>query len=137
MGAGADRIRAYQKVELSPLGETIADLLNVVWNGIYHLPASVVAKTDWCDRRAISVVIPDHNLATWDFNYLTKLVVLCHDAALRMEIEACNFRYVRLVFSQRKRTGGFAERHPTLEEAAADIRGCSDFPVEHGVPGRT
>jgi hypothetical protein len=136
MGAGADRIRAVRKINPSPLGEAVADLLNAVWDGIYHLPDSVVHKTDWTDNYYIAVVVPDHGLATWDFNYLTKLVVLCHDAGLRMQIGTCNPRNLRLSFHQRKtRKGSTMERHPTMEEATRIIRDVyTNFESEHRLP---
>ncbi len=134
MGFGADRVRAHG-VDLSPLGAKVADLLDCVWAGIYHLPHSVEYNTKWADPYYIAVTIPDHDLATWDFNRLTELVVLCHDAALRLEIEACNPHHVRLVFHQRKRSGSISERHPTMEEATTAIRkDGSGFITEHGVP---
>ena len=123
MGSGADRVRSLRpNVTLSPLGAKVADLLDAVWDGLYHLPGSLIDRVKWDDPYCITAVVSDHMLATWDSNHLTKLVVLCHDAALRMEISAANPRNVRLSFWQRVREGGTCTRHPTLEQAAADIR---------------
>lgn len=136
MGAGADRVRSLRpSVELSPLGAKVADLLDAVWDGIYHLPASLIDRVNWDDDRYVTVVVPDHMLATWDANYLTKLVILCHDVALRLELSAANPRNVRLGFSQRDREGGSMQRHPTLETAATSIRQVyKHFLHEHAVP---
>jgi len=76
-------------------------------------------------------VVPDHALATFDFDLLTRLVVLCHDAALRLEVSAANPHNVRLSFWQRQRTGGMSKRHPTMEEATHGIRHGSEFEREH------
>jgi hypothetical protein len=131
MGRGADRIqKCHPTFTISPLGRKVADLLDAAWDGIYHLPESLPYRAGWDDPYFISVVVPDYALATYDFNTLTRLVVLCHDAALRMEIDSANPRNVRLTFHQRKRTGGVCEGHPTLEEAAAAIRNRHHFFLE-------
>lgn len=128
MGAGAERVRSLHKgLALSPLGAKVADLLDAVWSGIYHLPASLIDRVDWTDDYCITVVVPGHALATVDFDLLTRLVVLCHDAALRLEIGSANPRNVRLTFHQRQRTGGMSKRHPTMEEATHGIR--EDYPA--------
>ena len=62
-------------------------------------------------------------------NSLT-LVVLCHDRMLRMEINACNFRNVELVFHQRKeRFGSVMTRMPFLETHIAIIRGDAGLEI--------
>lgn len=133
MGAGADRVRMHRTRPMpSPLGAKVADLLDAVWHGLYHLPASIIDRVKWDDPFYITAVVPDHALATVDFDLLTRLVVLCHDAALRLEISSANPRNVRLSFWQRKRTGGISERHPTMEDATHGIReGNPAFEQEH------
>jgi hypothetical protein len=111
----------------SPLGAKVADLLDAVWSGLYHLPASLVDRVQWDDPYCITAVVPDHALSTFHSDLLTRLVVLCHDAALRLEISAANPRNVRLSFWQRKREGGISERHPTMEVAMHGIR--TDYPT--------
>jgi hypothetical protein len=61
-------------------------------------------------------------LATFDGDQLTRLVVRCHDACVRLAIEPLNARQVRLIFSRRDRVGHKHERHPTLEEAIVRAR---------------
>jgi hypothetical protein len=142
MGAGADRVLMHRTGPmLSPLGAKVADLLDAVWAGLYHLPPSLIDRVEWDDPYVITAVVPDHALATYDFDLLTRLVVLCHDAALRLEIGSANPRSVRLTFHQRKRTGRISERHPTMEEAVCGIRGDYSalrlFGCEHTVPPPT
>ena len=108
----------YCDIELSPLGIEVADILGQVWRGIYHLQYDLI---DWSDPHHIEVNIAE-GLSTWDFNRLTELVVLCHDRAVRLEIEPCNMRFVKLLFHQRGREGGMTKRHPTMEEAVQMVR---------------
>lgn len=126
MGSGADWLRSASKdqnLSISPLGEKVADLLDAVWQGIYHLPHSVLRRVSWEDDHCITIVVPDHGLATYDFDLLTRLVVLCHDAAIRMELSSANPRNVRLTFHQRVREGRMSQRHPTIEQAVEMLRG--------------
>lgn len=37
MGKGADWIKTAYKTEMSPLGEAVADLLDDLYSGIYHI----------------------------------------------------------------------------------------------------
>lgn len=63
--------------------------------------------------------------ATYDFNGLTRAVVMAHDRCIRFEIEPSGFGMLKLVFHKRRlREGGeMWERHPTLESAIALVRG--------------
>jgi len=123
--AGADWIEESLKKPLSPLGVAVADLLGQVWAGIYHLPHTLLARVDWAESWYISVTVPGSELATYDADLLTRLVVLCHDRCLRMEIEPCNPRYLRLNFSPRVRSATDPRMHrrcPTMEQAVASVR---------------
>ena len=62
--------------------------------------------------------------ASFDFNQLTRLIVLGHDRMIRVAIERCNMQYFCLVLHKRhNRDGHMYERHPTIEEAVKTIRG--------------
>lgn len=123
MGNGSEWLKQTLKLEtISPLGETIADLLDDVWAGIYHLPTTYLERTNWADPDWIIVIIPN-GLATFDNNGLTMLVVLVHDRMLRMEIRGRSHSSMELLFHLRKaRTGRTFERCPTLEIHSATIR---------------
>jgi len=114
--AGADwLIGSYPDLKPSPLGLKVADILGMVWNGLYHLDPRIIKKTNWADPYCISVLI-QQSLATADWQNLTELVVLCHDLAIRMDL-APHMRYLSLLFHQRTREGYYNQRHPTIEEA--------------------
>ena len=112
---------------ISPLGESVADLLGLVWRGIYHLSWPVLRRTDWADNRLIAVRIADE-LATWDFNELTQLVVVSHDMQLRMSITPHGPRCLMLRFWQRQgqydfdAREGYATHIPSLDDHVEAIR---------------
>jgi len=56
--AGADwLIKSYPDLNPSPLGLKVADILGMVWNGLYHLDSRIIKKTNWEDPYCISVLI--------------------------------------------------------------------------------
>ena len=120
--AGADWIEASLKRECSPFGRLVADLLGVVFVGIYHLDDRALLRADWANHRRIELTIGWTDLATYDGARLTQLVILAHDAAVRFSIAPCNPRYLRLIFHPRSRGGDMAARHATIEDAVALVR---------------
>lgn len=122
----AEWLKETYKIELSPLGEKVATILGTVWQGLYHIQSNL-KKVDWKNPEYIEINIESPQLATWDYNRLTQLVVLCHDNCIRMSVEPCNFRILKFYFHQRKgRTGHGWERHPSLEDHIKMIREQSE-----------
>lgn len=110
---------------LSPLGRAVADLLGLVWRGLYHLPDHAITYADWHDDLCVRIKLHRRYVATWDGNELTMLVVAAHDMRLRVEIEASFGGALVLSFHARKhRHGGSMERMPHLEDHVAMIRRC-------------
>ena len=122
--AGADWVKRSLRVEnMSEIGEKVADLLGDLFAGIYHIDHKALVRVDWSNPHWIEVTVRSHGFSTWDFNLLTKLVVLCHDRCIRCEIlPLSNWGYFKLNFHQRTRDGSIAHGHPTMEEAVAMIR---------------
>ncbi len=101
---------------LCPFGERVADLLGWVFEGIYHISDAVLAdKAVWDNDRYARISLGWQDLSTFDTSTLTRLVVACHDLAIRMEVNPCNFHHVELLFHPRQRDGAGFERHPTIE----------------------
>ena len=120
--AGADWIRESLKKPLSAIGEKAANILGEAYPGIYHLPHASLHKTNWADEFWTQVWVYD-DLATWDHNTLTTLVILCHDQCVRMTIRVHNRRRLRLEFSMRDRADkSMSYTHPTIEQAIALTR---------------
>ena len=103
-------------------------ILGVVGNGIYNAPI-VWDSVHWMPE---SLVLDwGQSLATRDFRGLTDLVLLAHDAAIRIDLGP-NMRNMRIIMHQRIRPpagGSVCMGHPTLEEAVASHR--ARFPVGH------
>lgn len=114
--AGADWINAHICKEPSPLGCAVADLLGDLFRGIYHLDSKGLRRVAWSDKFIVRLTVR-RSLSTFDFDLLTRLVFLCHDRALRCEVEGCGPGWMRLTFHQRARAGSVSERHPNLEDA--------------------
>lgn len=64
-----------------------------------------------------------HRFATFDFDRLTRLVVMAHDRCIRVELVPSGPRMLGIVMHKRhSREGGMQERHPTIETAILTIR---------------
>jgi hypothetical protein len=130
--AGADWLRANKDVlkekrDPSPLGALVADVLGQTWEGIYHLRSDGIRTANWADPHFVEICL-SRKLCTVDGNHLTRLVVLCHDHALRLDIQPCNPKALRLVFSRRDQSAvEYYRRCPTLEDHAALIRSHLSF----------
>jgi hypothetical protein len=119
--AGADHVLHDPQQKMSAVGEEVANILGEWARGIYHLKTN---KVNWSHPHYIDFKFDyGGDLSTWDFNGLTRLMLLCHDRAVRLEITPCNPRFIRLTFHPRQsRTGCMAKRHPTAEEALRSHR---------------
>jgi hypothetical protein len=103
--------------KLSPFGERVADMLHEVFEGIYHV-STEVWKADFTGDKYIAVTFYENgNFATYDSDYLTRLVLLAHERNIRVCIRASTHRYLKVEFMKVDRGGFFADRHPTLIES--------------------
>lgn len=120
--AGADWVKASLKVEMSPLGEEVADLLGQLYQGIYHIDDEA-RRVKWNNPDWIEIVVRDNGFATFDHGLLTLFVLLCHDSSIRGQISVANFRKLKMTFWKRSsREGSIYERHPTMEEHISILR---------------
>lgn len=116
---------------LSDFHAKVMDILGMVAGGIYNAPIAW-KQFSWpkADAPWIEVTWPGH-LATVDYNHLTRLVFLCHEARIRLEIAPAGSKYLRLHFSQRQAIGRFNEVHPNLDAATAAFRAY--LPPDHRI----
>jgi len=107
----------------SELGQVVAEILGRVYRGIYNMPATSgwCDKDDWSSNRCIAITVWG-GLSTYDFCQLSDLVILSHDACVRIELNPKGFKYLELVFHPRNRSGSLPQRMPSMEEAIARVR---------------
>ena len=105
-----------QHKELSPIGVKVADILGQAFLGIYHIDRDAL-RADWANPYYITFTISAlRDWSTFDNDTLMVMIVLCHNACIRMEIHPAGPRYFRFLFHQRTREGGIYERMPTIED---------------------
>lgn len=100
--------------------------------GVYNLPVNW-QKVDWMHGVRGTRFVIDRELSTFDFDHLTRLVILAHDECVRVSIAPRTFRHLGIsMWSGRSREGGMASRHPTIEQAVADLRAQRKEPKDAG-----
>lgn len=89
----------------------------IVYFGTNHIPSQIKKYgTGWSinNRR---------NLATYDFNTLTRMVFMAHDMCYRLEIMQGGPGAVKIAIWKRYgRDGDMCSRHPTIEMALGEWR---------------
>jgi hypothetical protein len=107
----------------STLGRRVADILNTVWRGIYHISDAdlLLTEDNWSHEHVVEIRIYSW-VSTFDDDQLTALVILCHDRCVRLCIGPRNMHYITLRFTLRGRRGGINRYHPTLEAAIERVR---------------
>lgn len=107
---------------MKTLREKTERVLAVAYFGLHNVPGKIVDH-----GHRIEVCVPAQ-LATYDFDNLTRLVITAHDECVRLQVTAGPPRRLKLMFHDRKdRTGAMHERHPTLESAMESIRGADQY----------
>lgn len=105
------------------------EFLGEVFCGYHHIPSEI---KQWGEGWYIWT---KRNLATFDSDLLTRLVVIGHDEMFRVEIESHGFHGVKIIVHKREaRTGQIFKRHPTIESHISAIRGrtkVKDFIVKN------
>jgi hypothetical protein len=115
-------IPANPNAEMSPLGEAVATLLGQLFYGIYHLDHKALYKVDWRNPGFIEFSLGWKQLATTDYDELSRLVFLAHHLALRVSIDASTRKYMKLTFHQRFRGDDRSHDHPTLDQAVQNFK---------------
>lgn len=117
-----------------------AEFLADVYHGFHHIPGDLRPS----GKSAVCLEVDHISLATFDFNEMTRIVVLSHDKCIRFgvsgprmeerEYEGHTYEapVMTIVASKRQREGQMYQRHPTLEDATAEIRGTNTPPADTG-----
>ena len=104
--------------KLSDFQKAVVDIVGIVGNGIHNAPTG---KWDWNYGGGVSLMWKQE-LSSWDFSNLTRLVVLCHIARIRVQIEPVNMRNLRLSFWERSDSDLIMYGHPTISDAVDRIQ---------------
>jgi hypothetical protein len=135
-GPIADWIRRACKQEPSLFGARVAAVLAATYGGTHHLDRVRMQKVRWTALDYIEVCLgPKEELATWDFDQLTMLVVLAHDACIRLSIRPGGQALKLLFHPRRGRVGSMSRRHPGIEEHVALIRAHYRLELPEAAPG--
>lgn len=98
-----------------------AKFLADLFGGFHHLFGKIHGVRDGI---YINCTNAGNHFATFDFDYLTRAVIMAHDSCIRFSIEPSGPRMLQLWATRRTcREGDISERHPTLEAAIKRIRG--------------
>jgi hypothetical protein len=90
-----------------------------LFNGEHHIPGKI---KKWGTGWEVNCRYP--SFATFDYSYLTKLVIMAHDKCIRAEIMPSGPGMLKICIWQRQgREGKILERHPTIEQAIESFRG--------------
>lgn len=93
------------------------DFFSEFYYGEHHIPG----KIKECGR-GWSVNHDKGSLSTFDFNQLTRLVLMAHEKCIRVEVIPIRNYILQIAIHQRKREGSMIERHPTIEQAIEDFK---------------
>lgn len=116
--------------KLSPFQASVFDILGMTFGGIYNTRISWAA-VEWHCGSGIGIPMRSHSLSTFDFQEMTSLVFLCHEARIRCEVSSYGVGGLMLMFHPRVSTGDMARRHPNLDEAVARFRDY--LPADHRI----
>lgn len=118
---GRGRLHPSTPETLNDFQRTVCNIVGIVGGGIYNAPINRT-NIDWKYGGVGVAVTWNRELSTFDYQQLTMLVFLCHEARIRCSIEGVSNRYMRICFWQRKDSGGISNRHPNIEEAVKGFR---------------
>jgi hypothetical protein len=97
--------------------EEAKEFFGELFLGVHHIPGKI---KDWGFNGWYVTYYGD--LSTFDFNTLTRLVLLAHKFRMRVEITSGGPRRVNIAVHKRTKEGNISTRHPGLEDLAKDIQ---------------
>ncbi len=116
MGKGLEYLGLLGVTQVSPLGERAAELLEQFFSGMHNADLATLRRVDWANTYFIEYRLFGQ-LSSFDFDNLTRLVLLAHDHCLRVSIGSLSSKHLCLLIHARARTGSIDQRHPTIEGA--------------------
>lgn len=100
-----------------------ARVINIAFGGEHHTNSVKWSGPD-ATPTGCKINVHQGGMATYDYNYLTTLVVVCHDECVRAEIGNGGPRCLSVFLSNRARKSKHPDMcaHPTLEQHVEAIR---------------
>lgn len=97
--------------------EEATKFFSILYRGEHHIPSELKPYgKGW-------KIAHYGDMATYDFDQLTRLVLLAHDKCIRASIMQSGPRRIGIAIWKRSaRTGNMYEKHPTIETALAQWR---------------
>lgn len=92
--------------------EEATEFLSQFYGGTHHIPGKL---HDW--GYGWMIKHDRGEFSTYDFNQLTRLVLMAHEKAIRVSIAPHTFNSVKLIIHKRQREGRYDQKHPTIEQA--------------------
>lgn len=90
------------------------EMLSDLCGGMHHVGGNIKP----CGKGILINITYGFHAATFDYDGLTKAVLMAHERCIRFEIAPSGPRMLQLQFHKRhKRDGQIHERHPTIEES--------------------
>lgn len=81
--------------------------------GWHHVPSKIKEHGS-----GIEVNFQPHRMATYDFNGMTRLVLMAHAECVRADIAGSGPQLIKLILHKRPlRSGSMWERHPNIQDA--------------------
>ena len=111
------KVAEWTRKDMSPDQQECFDLFADLVHGEHHMHGKVREHGKgllWNARI--------HNLATYDFDGLTRLVIMAHERCIRVEIVTSGPGLIGITaFKRHKREGEMWARHPTLADAIKSL----------------
>lgn len=118
-----DEIRHFSKgVEISSLAKKALTIISYLEGGLHHVSST---QKEQFDYKATNDFVYKRfgSMATYDASHLTTLVILAHELAVRIEVSSLGFKYWKISFYERSKTGQrMYERHPSIDEVIKNWR---------------
>lgn len=102
--------RAKEGDDMQLTEDEAKDFFTQFFMGEHHIPIGMKEYGHgWC-------VNTKDNLATFDNDALTRLVLLAHEKCIRVELKEAGLAGIKIIIHKRQREGRIFERHPTIEQ---------------------
>ena len=108
-----DWINGYREDWMSDDQWLCAIFLNRLFQGFHHIHAPFRKNGE-----GLSINTRTSYFSTFDYDYLTKAVIMAHNWGVRLEISGSGPGMIKISLWKRSaRKGGISERHPEIHEA--------------------